>query len=157
MEINHEKLRTWFWIIFICIPIFTGFLGYENAENEYDSRKHIALGSHSVECGPEGLVSCERVDVWKDLKSGKIFHLSEFKTHRRYQAFRIACLSFFYGLIGCIFYVFYEVRYGIKNIDVICFGDIEREKLYRTQIFNQALKHALIFNGSVAVFWFLMI
>ena len=157
MEISSDKIKTWFWVIFICIPIFTGFLGYENAENEYDSRKHIALESHAVECGPDGLVSCDRVDVWKDLKSGKIFHLSEFKTHRRYEAFRIACLSFLYGLFGCIFYVFYEVRYGIKNIDEICFGDIEREKLYRKQILNEALKTSLSLNGFIAVMFYILL
>lgn len=157
MEISSDKIKTWFWVIFICIPIFTGFLGYENAENEYDSRKHIALESHAVECGPDGLVSCDRVDVWKDLKSGKIFHLSEFKTHRRYESFRIACLSFLYGLFGCIFYVFYEVRYGIKNIDEICFGDIEREKLYRKQILNEALKTSLSLNGFIAVMFYILL
>jgi len=157
MEINNEKLRTWFWIVFIAIPIFTGFLRYEPDANEYDDRRHQAIETKDVECGPEGLISCERVDVWRDLKSGKIFQLSQFKNHRRLEAFRIATLSFLYGIIACIFHVWYEVRYGIKNIDQICFGDIEREKLYRKQKFNEALKYALSLNGFIAVMWYLVL
>ena len=157
MEISSEKIKKWFWIIFIAVPIFTGFMEYQPAKNEYDERKHQVIDTRDVACGPEGLVSCEQAQAWKELKSGKIFNLSDFNSHRRYDAFRIAILSFLYGLIACIFHVWFEVRYGIKNIDVICFGDVEREKLYRKQIFNQALKHALLSNGFVAVMWFILI
>lgn len=112
---------------------------------------------HDVECGPNGLNSCEVVDKWQDDETGKIYHLSEFKTHRRHQALRIAALSFLYGLIACWFHVWYEVRYEIKNIDNICFGDIEREKLYRKQIFNQELRKALIYNGIISAMWYVVI
>jgi len=157
MELKSEKIKTWFWILFIAIPIFTGFLRYEPDQNEYDERKHQVVETQDVECGPEGLNSCERVEVWKDLKSGKIFQLSQFKNHRRLEAFRIAVLSFLYGLIACIFHVWYEVRYGIKDIDQVCFGDIEREKLYRKQKFCESLKYALSLNGFIAVICFLVL
>jgi hypothetical protein len=157
MEIKSEKIKTWFWIIFIAVPLFTGFMEYKPSDNEYDERKHQVIDTRDVECGPEGLVSCEQAVVWKDLKSGNIFHLSDFKNYRRYEAFRIAILSFLYGIIACIFHVWFEVRYGIKNLDLICFGDVVREKLYKKQIFNEALKHALFVNGFIAVMWFIVI
>ena len=154
---NPEKIKNIFWLIFILIPLFTGFLQYESAQNEYDERIHTALSSHDVECGTEGLNSCDVVDKWQDNKTGKIYYLSEFKTHRRHQAFRIACLSFLYGLIACAFYVWYEVRYGIKNIDDFCLGDSEREKLFRKQIINEKTKEALFTNAFIAVIWFIVI
>ena len=157
MKINSEKIKTWFWIIFIAIPLLTGFLRYEPAKNEYDERKHEVIQSQDVECGPEGLVSCEQVEMWKDLKSGKIFRQSQFKNHRRLEALRIASLSFLYGLIACIFHVWYEVRYGIKNIDEICFGDVEREKLYKKQVSSEALKYSLFLNGFIAVLWYIVL
>jgi hypothetical protein len=157
MEISREKIKTWFWVIFIAIPLFTGFLRYEPDENEFDDRRHQVVETQDVECGTEGLNSCEQVNVWKDLKSGKIFHSSQFKNHRRLEAFRIACLSFLYGLIACIFHAWYKIRYDIKNINEICFGDIEREKLYRKQIFNDAIKNALTTNGFLAVMIYIIL
>jgi hypothetical protein len=154
---SSEKLKNWFWAIFLAIPLFTGFLQYDFLPQEYDGSKHTIIESHSEACGTEGMISCEVADTWKDIKTGKIFHRSEFKSHRRYQAFKIASLSFLYGLIACFFYVWHEIRYGIKNIDAICFGHIEREKLYKKEIFNKKLKHALFCNGFISLLWFIMI
>lgn len=157
MEISSDKIKTWFWVIFIAIPLITGFLRFEPDVNEYDDRRHQVIETQDVECGSLGLVNCEQVDVWKDLKSGKIFNRSQFKNHRRIEAFRIACLSFLYGLIACIFHAWHELRYGIKNINEICFGDIEREKLYRKQILNEALKTSLFLNGFIAVMFYILL
>jgi len=154
---SSEKLKNWFWAIFIAIPLFTGFLRYDFLPQEYDDGKHTIIESHSEECGTEGMISCEVADTWKDIKTGKIFHRSEFKSHRRSQAFKIASLSFLYGLIACFFYVWYEVRYGIKDIDAVCFGDIEREKLYKKQIFNKELKYAIFCNGFISLLWYIVI
>ena len=114
MSNKGEKIKTWFWIIFITIPLITGFLNYEKSSNEFNDRKHEVIELQDVECGPEGLVSCEKVTTWKDIKSGRIFHDYQFKNHRLAEAMRISILSFLYGLIACFCHAWHSKNYGIK-------------------------------------------
>lgn len=132
MEITRNQMRSVFWLIYICLPLFTGFLSYNWLSQEYDERNHILLSSHSVECGPNGLNSCDSPDSWKDRNTGKIYHSSEFKAHRRSESIRIAILTFLYGLIGCAFYAWDEKKGSSRS-------------------FKELFKEALFVNSFLAI------
>ena len=132
------NIRKLFWTIFIGLPIFFGFLSYRWLPQEYDERNHILIESHSIECGPEGFNSCEEPTIWKDRKTGEVYKASDFKSHRLSESFRISVLSFIYGLVGCLFFAWDE-----------------RKSNYRD--FGESFKYALMINGIVVAFIFIVI
>ena len=98
-----------FWIAFIVIPLFTGFLAYHWLPNEspiLSSGEVIPpneiISSHE-ECRDDN--SCGIVaDIWRDTKTNKVYTHDDFKEHRNSEKVRMALVWFCYGLIGCFFY-----------------------------------------------------
>ncbi len=138
MQFKQSHIRKVFWTLFIGLPIFFGFLSYNWLPQEYDERNHILIESQSVECGPEGLNSCESPRVWRDRKTGKIFHANDFASHRRTEAFRISLLSFLYGLVACLFYAWDE---NVRD----------------SKVFKEAIKYALSLNALLSLAIFILI
>jgi hypothetical protein len=97
-----RRVQTVFWIAFIALPIFTGWLAYDWLPNEsYDAGKHELLESHEEEHG--GRIG-DVADLWRDKRTGEVFARGDFEEHRRREARRMAAVCFAYGLIGCFFY-----------------------------------------------------
>jgi len=108
-ESTFSKIEGVFWVAYILLPIFTGWLAIQPLPNEYDESKHELLKSHAVECGPEGLLSCEAPDVWRDKETGKIYTSEQFTEYHRHEGTRIGITAFSYGLIGCLFFAYGRV------------------------------------------------
>ncbi len=108
-ESTLTKLEPVFWVAYILLPIFTGWLAYQPLPNEYDESKHELLESHSEECGPEGLRSCEVPDKWRDEETGKVYTSGQFTEHHRSEGRRIGITVFAYGLIACLFFAYSRV------------------------------------------------
>ncbi len=128
----YGKAKSLFWLIYIGLPLFSGFLSYNWLPQEYDERQHILIESHSVDCGMNGMNSCEVPDVWRDKDSGQVYNASQFSEHRRYESIRISILSFLYGLIGCLFFAW----------------DASRSK---NMTFIGAFKNALFFDVALSI------
>lgn len=97
-----RKLEVAFWIVFIALPIFTGWLAYHWLPNEsYDEKEHELLLGREVGDPQEHVV---RPEMWRDKKTGEVFMPAHFSEHRAAEAKRLAATDFAYGLIGCIFY-----------------------------------------------------
>lgn len=139
MHNKQDRIKTIFWCAFVALPLFTGFLQYDWLPEEYDERRHDLIKSHSVECGMEGMQSCDVPDVWEDRKSGKVYHATDFKNHNRVESFRLAILSFLYGLIACLFHVW------------------DRKKSGDTKSPWQLFKQALLINAIAATVIFAVI
>jgi hypothetical protein len=108
-ESGFKKLEPVVWILYVLLPIFTGWFAYQRLPNEYDEQRHELLRSHSEECGPEGLRSCEVPDEWRDKTTRRIYTASQFTGHRRAEARRIGVTAFAYGLIGCVLFAYGRV------------------------------------------------
>lgn len=133
---TFKKIEVVFWIVYILMPIFSGWMVYRPLPNEYDEKKHELLDSHHDECGLGGLQSCEVPDKWRDEETGKIYVLEQFTEHHRSEGRRIAITTFAYGLVGCTFFAFTRRR--------------------RTgQPFTKAFQKALMVNiiGSLFMYW----
>jgi len=137
-ESAFTKLEISFWTIYVLLPIFMGWMEYHPSPNEYNQARHELLESRSVECGPEGLQSCKEPVRWRDEDTGVVFTLAQFAEHRRSEARRVAAISFAYGLIACLFFAY---------------GRVFRKR----EVFINAFKKALVVNGIVAFFFFLVI
>jgi hypothetical protein len=103
-ESTFKKLEPVFWLAYILLPIFTGWLAVQQHPNEYDEEKHELLESDFEECGPEGLASCEIPQKWRDKETGKVYTSGQFTEHHRREGMRIGITAFGYGLIGCLFF-----------------------------------------------------
>lgn len=161
-ESKLKKISNVFWAVYILIPIFSGFMMYRYSPNEYDERKHELLESHSVECGTEGMQSCEVPDKWRNVTTGKIYTSNQFVAHRRAEARRIAITTFAYGLIGCLFSAYGRVvRYRISmNRLMRSEGKEYVEQDFRHHIrreFIGALKAALCMDIFISLFVYWMI
>ena len=159
---KFKKIKATFWVIYILIPLFTGWMTYQYLPNEYDEQKHDLLASHSVECGTDGMQSCEVPDKWRNKITGKIYTSSQFATHRRAEAEHIAIITFACGLIGCLFSAYGSVvRHRISMIKLI--QEIGEE--YVQQDFHQqmrkmffgTLKTALVVDFFISLFVYWMI
>lgn len=112
-ESMFKKLEPVFWLAYLLLPIFTGWLAYQYLPNEYyDKKRHELLESHFEECGTQGLESCEIPDKWRDDETGKIFTAGQFTEHQHSEARRIGIATFAYGLIGCLFFAYGRVIQG---------------------------------------------
>lgn len=161
-ESKLEKIKAAFWVIYILIPIFTGWMTYQYLPNEYDERKHELLESHHVECGTEGMQSCVVPDKWRNKISGKIYTSSQFASHRRAEAERIAIITFAYGLIGCLFAAYWSVvRHRISMIKLMqkLGKEYVQHDFYQQtrKIFFGALKTAFIVDFFISLFVYWMI
>jgi hypothetical protein len=103
-----NRVQVAFWIAYVALPIFTGWLAYRWLPNEsYDQQKHELLESHEEEDGNDR--TGEVADVWKDRETGKIYSREMFEQHVRQEARRMAIAWFAYGLIGCFVFAFSSV------------------------------------------------
>lgn len=159
---KFEKIKAAFWVIYILIPIFTGWMTYQYLPNEYDERKHELLESHSIECGTEGMQSCEVPDKWRNKITGKIYTSSQFSAHRRAEAERIAIIAFAYGLIGCLFSAYGSVvRHRISMIRLM--QEIGKEYVEQDfhhqmrKMFFDSFKTALVVDFFISLFVYWMI
>lgn len=152
---KFEKINIAFWIIYILIPIFTGWMVYQTLPNEYNEERHELLESHLEECGSEGMQSCDVPDKWRDKITGEIYIPSQFSSHHRAEAKRIAIIAFVYGLIGCLFYAYGRVvEHRIFLIDIMKIRSKEdiQQELYKK--FFKSLKYALFVDFVFALlFW----
>jgi hypothetical protein len=97
------KVQNVFWFAFVMVPCFTGLLAYHWLPNEsFDERKDDLLESHDVSDG-EGHYG-DKVDLWQDKGTGKVYSVGDFYEHRRQEEQRLVIVRFAYGLIGCFFY-----------------------------------------------------
>ena len=163
-ESTLDKVNTWFWVFYILVAIFSGFMNYQYLPNEsYDESKHELLESHFESCGTENMQSCEVFDKWRDDATGKIYTFNQFPAHRRSEAGRISITVFAYGLIWCLFSasrknVLVQISRA-KIIEQIRKTDenyIEDEDQSKTgKMFLGFLKSALIidFFASLLVYW----
>lgn len=105
--IKYEPLL---WVIFVLVPIFTGWLHYDYLPHEYpyDSR-HEVLEFYPEAVGPEGLQSAEVPDKWRDIATGEIFTSEDFADHRKQEAWRRVFIWFAYGLVGCFLFATLQV------------------------------------------------
>jgi hypothetical protein len=104
--------ETTFWIAFIILPILTGWLVYDWLPNEsFDGRIHEVLQTEVIDT-PDGGTG-ERVEVWRDKKTGREYSRFDFAHHRRAEARRMAGVWFIYGLVGC--FVFAAIRSAKKT------------------------------------------
>jgi hypothetical protein len=93
-------VRGAFWIIFLVLPIITGWLAYDWQPNEsFDERRHNLLDFSEIE-DTNGNIGA-RPEVWEDKKTGEVISRADFKEHRGREARRMAAVWFAYGLIGC--------------------------------------------------------
>ena len=97
-----------FWIVYVLVPMLTGFLAYSWLPHEsFDPGADRAIASHEVTYEENEQDKTATVyDVWQDRKTGVIYTLKEFEEHRRGEAPRMAYRWFMYGLIGCCFFAF---------------------------------------------------
>ncbi len=104
----HVKV---FWVVFILIPLFTGFLHYRCLPNEhFDKEQHELLMSHE-ECDDVGRCY-DHADEWRDKKTGEVFFAVDFEGHRRDEIVRITTIAFAYGLIGCFAFAYFGRHEG---------------------------------------------
>ena len=161
-ESKFEKIQAAFWVIYILIPIFTGWMMYQSHPNEYDERKHELLESHAEACGTEGVLSCDVPDRWRDEITGKIYTSSQFSAHKRAEAERIAIIAFAYGLIGCLFSAYGSVvRHRISMIRLM--QEIGKEYVEQDfhhqmrKMFFDSFKTALVVDFFISLFVYWMI
>lgn len=159
---KFEKINTTFWIIYILIPIFTGWTNYQYLPNEYNEQRHEILEFHSVECGPEGMQNCDVPDKWRDKITGETYTSSQFSTYRRDEAARIAIITFAYGLIGCLFFAYGSVVRH-RNFLIELMQDRGKEDIPQNfhrelpKMFFNSLKHALFVDFFISLFAYWMI
>lgn len=159
---KFEKVQSAFWIIYILIPMFSGWMAYQYLPGEYDERKHELLESHSIECGTEGMQSCEVADKWRDNNTGEIYIASQFTSHRRAEAARISTITFAYGLIGCLFSAYgrlvRERNSMIRDMQEMGRAYIPQDfKQHMRQTFIDSFKTALGIDFIISLFFYLII
>ena len=133
-----KKAGVIFWLVYLCVPVFTGWLDYQSLPDEiYDPTRHELLKSHIRDAWPEGLGTYRVPDSWRNEATGTIYTAGSFSEHRQSEAARLGINYFAYGLIGCAFFAYSRGR---------------KEQ----SAFFGAFRNSLIFNAAVAVFVFLM-
>ncbi len=161
-ESRLDKINTAFWVIYILVAIFSGIMQYRYEPHEgYDAKTDELLKSHYEECGTEGMDSCEVPDLWRDKTTGKIYTPDDFLTHRRAEAWRIAPITFAYGLIGCLFAAYRKaVLHRIWTIESMqLLGEEYVQQDFRDQMrkkFFDTLKGALIVDLFISFVVFLV-
>ncbi len=104
---RFKKFEIVFWVIYLALPMVTGWLDYQSLPNEhYDPSRHEILRSHAKEAWPEGLGTYQIPDVWKDQATGTVYTFESFSEHHRSEAKRLGLMWFAYGLIGCVFFAY---------------------------------------------------
>ena len=132
---KHKELI--FWLVFVSVPVFTGWLDYQSLPDEvYDPTRHELLKSHIKEAWPEGMGTYRVPDSWRDTATSTIYSADAFSRHRQSEAKRLGISWFIYGLIGCAFFTYSR---GTKG----------------QSAFLRAFRNSVIFNAVVAVlvFW----
>jgi len=125
-----------FWLVFLCVPVVTGWLDYQSLPGEfYNSERHELLKSHVNEAWPEGLGTYTVPDSWRDEATGTIYSADSFSAHHRSEARRLGIGWFAYGLIGCAFFAHGR---GMKGRGA----------------FFRAFRNSVILNAVVALFIF---
>jgi len=127
-EPTFRKLEKYFWLAYILLPLFTGFLSYNWLPNEsFDEKKHEQLASRIVDTNPVG-GSEEVANAWQSKTSGRIYSRETFAKHRHTEAVRMSVITFLYGLIGCLFFAYGQVIKKQGNF----VGEIKVALLYDT-------------------------
>ena len=133
-----KKTGLIFWLVFLCVPVFTGWLDYQSLPDEvYDPTRHELLKSHMKEAWPEGMGTYRVPDSWRDKATGTIYSVDSFSAHRQSEARRLGINCFGYGLIGCAFFAYSR---GTKG----------------QSAFLRAFRNSVILNAAVAIFVFCM-
>ena len=102
-ESAFRRVQTVFWVLYLILPIFTGWLAYKWLPDEaFDEKDHLAISTYEIESRDGG--TTEVVAVWQNKKSGKTFSTNPFPEHRESEAKRLAMVWLGYGLIGCLFF-----------------------------------------------------
>jgi len=130
-----QNLRVAFWVVYIVLPIFTGWLAYDWLPNEsFDEKRHDLLAAHEVgdRWGDYG----ERPDIWRHKSTGDIYTPASFAVHRNSEARRLAATWFVYGLIGCFFFAYIRVA-------------------KKQSSFFEAFGKAVLLNLAVAIYTFI--
>ncbi len=131
-----KKTELIFWLVFLCVPVFTGWLDYQSLPDEfYDPTRHELLKSHMEEAWPEGLGTYMVPDSWRDQATGTIFSANFFSAHHQSEARRLGISWFGYGLIGCAFFAYCQ---GMKG----------------RCVFFRTFRNSVILNVAVAIFVF---
>ena len=106
-----SRVQVAFWVAYIVLQIFTGWLAYRWLPNEsYNEHKHELIESNEEEDGNDR--TGEVADVWRDRQTGQTYWREMFEQHRRDEARRVAIAWFSYGLIGCSVFAFSSVAAG---------------------------------------------
>ncbi len=104
------KVEIAFWLVYLILPLSTGWLDYQHLPNEqYDAERHELLDFHTREGWPNGLGSYKVPDVWRDAKTGERFTTQFFYENHKSEARRLAIAYFAYGLLGCAFFALSRV------------------------------------------------
>jgi len=131
---KHTELI--FWLVFLCVPVVTGWLNYQSLPDEvYDPTRHELLKSHVEEAWPQGLGTYMVPDSWRHGATGTIYSADAFSAHRQAEAKRLGISWFVYGLIGCAFFAFSRRMKGQSAV-------------------ISAFRNSLILNAAVALFVF---
>src|SRR5450631_3645212 len=78
-----------FWMVFLCVPVFTGWLDYQSLPDEiFDPTRHELLKSHIRDAWPEGLGTYRVPDSWRNEATGTIYTADSFSAHRQSEARR---------------------------------------------------------------------
>ena len=102
-----------FWAVYVLVPLLTGLLAYNWLPHEsYSPERDELLASHEISDGEKTGTVC---DAWKDKATGRVYTISEFESHRRSESKRMGYTWFAYGLIGCAFFAFRQVRFSDKR------------------------------------------
>jgi hypothetical protein len=133
-----KNMELTFWLVFICVPVFTGWLDYQSLPDEvYDPARHELLKSHMKEAWPDGMGTYRVPDSWRDKATSTIYSAGSFSAHRQSEAKRLGINCFGYGLIGCGFFAYSR---GAKG----------------QSAFLRAFRKSIILNAAVAIFVFWM-
>ena len=131
-----KNMELTFWLVFLCVPVFTGWLDYQSLPDEvYNPAKHDLLKSHIRDAWPEGLGTYRVPDSWRDKATNTIYSADSFSAHRQSEARRLGINFFGYGLIGCAFFAYSRGTKGQNQ-------------------FLKAFRNSVILNAAVAIFVF---
>ena len=104
-----QKYEAGFWVVFILLFLFSGIMDYNYLPNEdpYGFNIEILQG-HTFEADEYGTTGAV-ADVWRNTRTGETFTAKDFAIHNGEEAIRIALISFLYGLLGCVAFVYCRV------------------------------------------------
>jgi hypothetical protein len=109
-RVSFEKFEVLFWLVYLLLPTFTGWLDYKPPPNEhYDPQQHELLSFHIREGWPNGLGSYEVPETWRDQKSGQKYSVELCSEHHQSEARRLGITRFVNELLGCAFFAYGRV------------------------------------------------